>query len=165
MKNNDDAASTFSGISDTLQAKVLGRPKIKRSITTKKEKKEEKQEKQEKTNTEGEQLEKALLSFRDNLVNQTNLNSEKESVVSDISEISQFNEGKTNICLFSKIHKGEALFISKDDRIFTVPLFLLPDEAEVGCYLEFNLYNTGERVKENEVIAKMNLKYIKKGKE
>ena len=69
-----------------------------------------------------------------------------------------------NFFKISEIKKGEALVVTKDDIIFSLPACLLPKEAKLGdtFSLEIKLFNNEIKQKELEEIGLIQKKYSEK---
>ena len=69
-----------------------------------------------------------------------------------------------NFFKISEIKKGEALVVTKDDIIFSLPACLLPKEAKLGdtFSLEIKLFNNEIKKKELEEIGLIQKKYSEK---
>ena len=69
-----------------------------------------------------------------------------------------------NFFKISEIKKGEALVVTKDDIIFSLPACLLPKEAKLGdtFSLEIKLFNNEIKQKEFEEIGLIQKKYSEK---
>ena len=83
----------------------------------------------------------------------------------NILKKTSIEKNQTNNCFkISEIKKGEALVVTNDDIIFSLPACLLPKEAKLGdtFSLEIKLFNNEIKQKELEEIGLIQKKYSEK---